>query len=106
MPGETVVPASATRTGWKTSLALTPRVLDHAAQGLLDVLGVERLDALERRAGVGQGVATAVGEPLLARRGVVGRAVEDEARQRPEVRQGLDLLLGDGDRVVQARSGR
>ena len=35
----------------------------------------------------------AVGDPLLARLGVVGGTVEEEADQRPEVGQRLDLLL-------------
>ena len=54
MPGETVVPAIATRTGWKTSLGLDVEALDHAAQRLLDVLDVERLRLLERLAGRAQ----------------------------------------------------
>ena len=36
-------------------------------------------------------------QPLLARGRVVGRRLEEEAGQRPEVRQRLDLLLGDRD---------
>ena len=32
IPGETVVPATATRSGWKTCLRLTPEPLGHAAQ--------------------------------------------------------------------------
>ena len=38
--------------------------------------------------------------------GVVGRPVEEEARQRPELVERRDLLLGDRDRVAQAACGR
>ena len=101
MPGETVVPASATRIGWKTSFGLRAARLDDLAQRRLDRLDVERLDVRQRLARLRERCAAVVVEPLLARRRVVGRPVEDEAGQRPEVGQRLDLLLGDRDRVAQ-----
>ena len=93
MPGETVVPASATRIGWKTSLGLRAAALDDAAQRRVDRVGVQRLERRQRRARARERAAALVAEPLLARLRVVGRAVEEEAGQRPEVGQRLDLLL-------------
>ena len=96
MPGETVVPAIATRSGWKTSRGLAPRRSTHAAQRLLDRARTSNGSrARQRRAGVGQRVAARRRRATLARLRVVGRAVEDEARQRPEVGERLDLLLAD-----------
>ena len=105
IPGETVVPASATRSGWKTSLGLAPRALDDLAQRRLDRRSASNGSTLrERLARVGERGAAVLAQPLLARLRVVGRAVEDEARQRPEVGERLDLLLRDRDRGAQARS--
>ena len=60
MPGDTVVPAIATRTGWKTSRGFA-RALDHAAQRGLHALGVQRLGPLGER-------LARRGEPLAAPR--------------------------------------
>ena len=50
IPGETVVPAIATRTGWNTLPGLAPRALDDPAQRRLDRLDRERLGLGERLA--------------------------------------------------------
>ena len=82
MPGETVVPASATRIGWKTSLRLGAEPLDHAAQRRLDRVSTSNGSSLgeRRRARRPARARPSSPQPLLARRRVVGRAVEDEAR--------------------------
>src|SRR3954451_9708352 len=112
MPGDTVVPARATRIGWKTSRGLTSRCSTNSrstgsmratvngstgASAARTALSAVWPSAPPRVAGAAPGVT----EPLLARLGVVGRAVEDEARERPEVRERLHLLLGDRDRRTQ-----
>jgi hypothetical protein len=68
---------------------------DDVAQRRFDVLGVERLDRDQRRARIGERRAPVLAEPALARRGVVGGSVEDEARQRPEVCERLQLVGAD-----------
>ena len=50
--------------------------------------------------------APVLAEPALARRGVVGRPVVDEAAQRPEVGERLQLLGADRGRRAQAGRGR
>ena len=95
MPGETVVPATATRTGWKTSFALTSR-RSTTAQRALDVLDVEWLGLLERSARLAQAlggadVAHHLGPGLL----VEVAALDQEAGQRPEVGERLHLVLAD-----------
>ena len=92
-PARRSCPASATRSGWKTSRGLAPARLDDLVER-----GLDRVDGrtARRRASAARASASAraavLAEPLLARLRVVGRAVEDEARQRPEVGQRLDLL--------------
>ena len=64
---------------------------------------VNVVEARQRRVRVGQRGAPVLVEPLLARlRRRRAGPVEDEARQRPEVRQRLHLLARDLDRVAQA----
>ena len=101
IPGEIAVPASATRIGWKTCLGLAPRAATtpSSAGCTLSSVNVQRL---ERRPHVGERRPPVLVEPLLARLGVVGGAVEDEAGERLEVRERLHLLLRDLDRGAQA----
>ena len=73
MPGETVVPASATRTGWKTCLGLAPRGARPRRAARLRPSSVNGSSAGERLARLLRAARAAVGvEPLLARLGVVG----------------------------------
>ena len=76
MPGDTVVPAIATRTGWNTLPGLTPLALDHLAQRRLDVLDRERLGARQRlaRGLAGDSTPPSRRDHLLERRRIVGRA--------------------------------
>src|SRR3954469_21861180 len=76
-------------------------LLDELAQHGLDSVDREGLDGRERVADGPERRPAVVAEPLVARLRVVGRAVEDEARQRPEFRERLHLLLGDRDRRAQ-----
>src|SRR5215212_5821244 len=75
----------------------------HAPERLLDVLEIERLGVGQRRAGRRKVVGAAVGaDDLVERIRVVFRAVEDEGGEGLEVGQRLHLLLGDGDRALDA----
>ena len=89
--------------GLKHLAGLDSALLDDTAQRLLNRVGVKRLGGRQRRAGVTQRFGATVGsDHAIERRRVVNRAVEQERHQRPEVRQRLDLLPGDLDRVTQA----
>ena len=107
IPGETVVPASATRTAGRPLAASRPRCSTtprSAASTLLDVHGSARRRAPRaRRASRSRRRRRA--EHLLARGGIVGRPVEEETRQRPELGQRRDLLLRDLGRVGAGRRG-
>ena len=73
IPGEIVVPASATRMGWKTSFGLTVRASTtprSASSTALDVNGSSAASAARTSAQRREAVLV---QPLLARRRVVGR---------------------------------
>ena len=67
IPGEIVVPAIATRTGWKTCFGFQPRASTSAAQRRLDRLLRERLaDRGQRLARGGERLRPALGADRLA----------------------------------------
>src|SRR3954468_6792274 len=85
-------------------LGLEPALLEQAAQGRLHALGVPRggqgREPLGRQH---QALARLrIAEELLARLGIVDRAVEEEARHRPELVERRHLLLADRGGVAQA----
>ena len=104
IPGDTVVPVSATRRGWKTCVALPPGALDDPAQRRLDALGRPRLGHVgQRRARGGEMVARPRRrEEPLPRGGVVDRPVEEGARQRQE----LDSVEIFSCVIARRRAGR
>ena len=88
---------------------LQAALLEHAAQRRLDALGVPR--RRQRRQALAPPASSAlarlrIAEELLARLGIVDRAVEEEARHRPELVERRHLLLADRDRVAQAAAAR
>ena len=105
IPGETVVPVIATRSGWKTCFGLAPcssttaRSAASIASGSKSSTRAQRLERrLEQRPRLGR-------HHLLPRLRVVDGVVEEEADQRPDLGQRLRLLLGDLARRAQALAG-
>ena len=95
MPGDTVVPLIATRTGWNTSFGLTPSRSTTARSAASTRRGVEGLGGGQRVARGAQPVEPAVVHHLLPGLLVELLALDQEAGQRPEVGQRLELLLAD-----------
>src|SRR4051794_21764701 len=87
---------------------LEPSGVDDALERAFETLFIPRLPHVrERVPGLGEALERLGGaEDLLPRGGIIGRPLEEEARQRPEVRQRRDLLLGDLDRPPQALAAR
>src|SRR4051812_33322350 len=79
-------------------LGLGLALLDHPPQRLVEMVAVPFGDLGEHLAGRGERGAPVLVEPLVARLGVMDRAVVDRADQGPEVGQRLDLLARRGHR--------
>ena len=105
MPGEIVVPVSATRSGWNTCLAFIPDRSTAARSAGSTVSGVHGAGtAARRRAHRGERLARPLRGPGTSR-GRPGRrpaSLEERPRERPELVERGDLLLGDRDRLAQA----
>ena len=107
IPGETVVPAIATRTGWNTWPGLLARASTTDRSATSTASASNRSVCSERLARRLQRLDAAVtGDRLLERLRIVDGTVEHESDERPELGQGLDLLRRDLDRVVQAAPPR
>ena len=99
IPGDTVVPLIATRTGWKTSPAWRPSGLHHPAQRALQ-RGPASMARPRRRAPRAP-LASALGppSPITFSHAFSSAGPSKKAGERPEVGQRLHLLLGDRDRA-------
>src|SRR5215213_6106401 len=96
IPGEIVVPAIATRTGWKTCFGFQPRSSTRPRSA-------PSIAYCVNGSSPASSVRAARGADRLAPCGLVlDRAVVEKAGERPEVGERLDLLAADLDAVVQA----
>src|SRR3954466_7552481 len=93
--------------GLKDVLRLDAAVLDDAPQRALDRRLVPGLELGERAPHLTQAVGrTVTPEDALAGGVVVDRAVVDEAGERPEGRERLDLLARDRDAISEPGAAR